>query len=141
MKEGYNKERARETRFLMSFDVLKLNKQLVILLSVFITLNCLDALTTLIALKVGSPFMELNPIASGLFNHSFVGFAAALTLKYIPVIPLIYATFLKQNTTHPVAFRIVKVSAFIALAAANIFYVAVVGSNVKTLAEYYLTLG
>jgi hypothetical protein len=141
VRDGYRKARARETRFLMSFDLPRLNKRLIILLSVFITLNCLDALTTLVALKAGPPFMELNPIASGLFSHDFEGFAVALSLKYIPIVPLIYATYLKKSDEHPVAFRIVKVSAFVALAAADIFYLAVVGSNVRTLVAYYLALG
>lgn len=133
--------RERETRFLMSFDILKLNKRLVILLAVFVILNCFDALTTLVALKTGPGFVELNPLAAGLFSLSFEGFVAALSLKYIPVVPLLYATFLKEGTSRPVAFRIVKVSAFVALVAADIFYLGVVGSNVKTLAAYYLRLG
>lgn len=133
--------RERETRFLMSFDILKLNKRMVILLAVFVILNCFDALTTLVALKTGPIFVELNPLAAGLFSLSFEGFVAALSLKYIPVVPLLYATFLKEGTSRPVAFRIVKVSAFVALVAADIFYLGVVGSNVKTLATYYLRLG
>jgi hypothetical protein len=140
MREGYKRARARETRFLMSFDLPKLDKRLFVLLSLFIVLNCLDALTTLVALRAGHPFVELNPIASGLFSSGFAGFTVALTLKYIPVVPLAYATFLKQNDQHPVAFRIVKVSVLVALAAADIFYIAVVGSNLRTLASYFLAL-
>ena len=141
MKERYQMARLRETRFLMSFDMSALNGRLVILLAIFITLNCLDALTTLAAIKAGPSFVELNPIASGLFSLSFPGFVAALTLKYIPMVPLLYATFLKEAVERPIAFRIVKVSAFVALAAADIFYVAVVGSNMRTLAAYFLSVG
>jgi len=141
MREGYRQARVRETKFLMSFDVPRLNRRLALLLGVFIVLNCFDALTTLAAIKAGSAFMELNPIAAGLFNLSFAGFLVALTLKYIPVVPLVYATFLKEVPARPVAFRIVKVSALVALVAADIFYVGVVGSNVRTLATYYLGLG
>lgn len=125
----------------MSFDIFKLNKRLSILLAVFVLLNCFDALTTLVALKTGPAFVELNPLAAGLFGLSFGGFVVALTLKYIPVVPLLYATLLKESGSRPVAFRIVKVSAFVALVAADIFYMGVVGSNVKTLAVYYLRLG
>lgn len=141
MKDRRRIIRERETKFLMSFDISKLNRRLVILLAVFVLLNCFDALTTLVALKTGPAFVELNPIAHGLFNLSFEGFVAALSLKYIPVVPLLYATFLKDSPSRPIAFRIVKVSAFVALVAANIFYLGVVGSNVWTLASYYLRLG
>lgn len=132
--------RARETKFLMSFDPAKLSKRLVILLSIFITLNCLDALTTLVAIST-SRIVELNPIASGLFHLSFPGFMAALALKYMPIIPLAYATYARENASRPLAIRIVKVSAFVALVAADIFYLAVVGSNIRTLASYYLVMG
>ena len=130
--------RERETKFLFSFNIDRLNHRLVLLLLLFITLNCLDALTTLVAIATGPPFVELNPIAAGLFGKSFVGFLAALSLKYFPMIPLLYATFLKESSVRPLAFRIVKVSSFIALAAADVFYLFVVISNVKTLATYFL---
>ena len=138
MKERYAEARVRETKFLMSFDLSKVNGWLLILLSVFITLNFFDALTTLIALHAGPPFIELNPIASGLFREDFPGFLVALALKYVPVIPLVYVTFLHTDGNHPMALRIVKVSAFIALVAGDIFYMGVVGSNSINLARYYL---
>ena len=141
MREGYRKARVRETKFLMSFDVSKLNGRLVILLSLFIALNCFDAITTLVAISAGPNFVELNPIAASLFHLSFVGFVGALVLKYMPIVPLAYATHVKENPSRPLAIRIVKVSAFVALAAADIFYLGVVGSNVRTLAAYYLSLG
>ena len=133
--------RARETRFLLSFNLPRLNNRLAVLLVVFVALNGLDVLTTLVALNAGPAFMELNPIASGLFRLSFVGFVTALALKYIPTIPLAYATYVKDSGRRPIAFRIVKVSALIALAAADIFYVFVVGSNVRTLLLYYFVPG
>ncbi|MGP8057804.1 MAG: DUF5658 family protein [Nitrososphaerales archaeon] len=140
VKERRQTVRTRETKFLMSFDAAKLNKRLVILLSIFIMLNCLDALTTLVAISTGR-IVELNPIASSLFHMSFPGFMAALVLKYMPIIPLAYATHAKENTSRPLAIRIVKVSVLVALVAANIFYLAVVGSNLRTLASYYLVMG
>ena len=141
MKERRRMVRARETKFLMSFDASKLNGRLVILLSVFIALNCFDVLTTLIAINAGPGFVEHNPLAASLFNLHFAGFAAALVLKYMPIIPLAYATYAKENASRPLAIRIVKVSAFVALVAADIFYLAVVGSNLRTLASYYLVMG
>ena len=141
MKERYRLARVRETKYLLSFDMSKLNTRLMILFSVFITLNALDVFTTLLAIRAGPSFMELNTIASGLFDLSFAGFVAALALKYVPLVPLAYATYLKEDSEKPIGFRIVKVSALIALTAADIFYIFVVGSNVKTLAAFFLSLG
>jgi hypothetical protein len=141
MKERRQMVRARETKFMMSFDVSRLNGRLVILLSIFIALNCFDALTTLIAISAGPSFVELNPIASSLFHLNFSGFMAALVLKYMPIVPLAYATYARENASRPLAIRIVKVSALVALVAADIFYLVVVGSNLRTLASYYLFTG
>jgi hypothetical protein len=137
MKERFAEARLRETKFLMSFDLSSVNKKLLILLSVFITLNFFDAATTLLAIHAGPTFVELNPIASSLFRLDFPGFMLALTLKYIPAVPLIYATLLPVEG-RTMSLRIVKVSALIALAAADVFYVAVVGSNSFNLASFYL---
>ncbi len=137
MRERYSAARIRETKWLMSFDMAKTNNRLLVMLSVFIALNFFDAITTLLAINAGPTFTELNPIASGLFRLDFLGFTTALALKYIPVIPLVYAVFLPTGAAKAVPFRVVKVSAFIALAAADIFYFGVVGSNSLTLARYY----
>lgn len=136
--ERYRAARIRETRYLMSFNMSKVNGWLFILLSVFIALNFSDALTTLVAMKASPTFVELNPIASGLFELNFVGFTIALALKYIPIVPLVFATFLKDSGRTPISFRVVKVSALVALAAADLFYLVVVGSNLSTLAHYFL---
>lgn len=141
MKERRQMVRLKETKFLMSFDITKLSGRLVILLSIFIALNCFDALTTLIAINAGPSFVEHNPLAASLFNLHFVGFVIALVLKYVPVVPLVYATYVKESASRPLASRIVKVSAFVALVAADILYVAIVGSNLRTLASYYFVLG
>ena len=138
MKERYAAARIRETKFLMTFDLAKVNTRLLFLLSLFVTLNFFDALTTLLAIHAGPTFVELNPIASGLFRLDFLGFTAALALKYIPVIPLVYATFLPSDTKRVIALRVVKVSAFVALVAADIFYLGVVGSNSLNLLRFYL---
>jgi hypothetical protein len=137
MRERMAAARIRETKFLMSFDLAMVNKRLIILLSVMVTLCFLDVLTTLVALKLGPPFVELNPIASSLFRLDFPGFVTALTLKYIPILPLAYATALRTDGKRVVVLRVVKVSALIALVAADIIYLAVVGSNSFTLLRYY----
>ena len=141
MRQRYAEARLRETKFLMSFDLFKVNNRLLVLLSVFIALNFFDALTTLVAISLGPSFVELNPIASGLFRLDFFGFLVALGLKYTPILPLVYATFLPATGRHVIALRVVKVSAFVALVAADLFYLAVVGSNSLNLARYYLALG
>ena len=129
--------RIRETKWLMSFDLVRTNNRLFILLSCFIALNFFDALTTLLAIHVGPTFTELNPIASGLFQLDFSGFTLALVLKYMPMVPLAYAVFLPSDSKRVVALRVVKVSAFVALVAADIFYLGVVGSNSLILLRYY----
>ena len=137
MRDRMAEARIRETRFLMSFDIAKVNKRLVILLATLITLSFFDILTTLVALRLGPPFVELNPIASGLFRLDFPGFVTALALKYLPIIPLAYATALKSEGRREVVLRVVKVSALIALVAADIIYLAVVVANSFTLMRYY----
>ncbi len=137
MRDRRAAARLRETNFLMSFDLSKVNNRLLILLSLFVALNFFDALTTLVAISLGPTFVELNPIASGLFRLNFAGFLAALGLKFIPMVPLTYATFLPPSERRALAIRIVKVSAFVALVAADIFYLAVVSSNSLNLIHYY----
>jgi len=137
MRERMAAARIRETKFLMSFDLATVNRRLVILLSVLVTLCFLDVLTTLVALRLGPPFVELNPIASDLFRLDFPGFIVALTLKYIPIVPLAYVTALRTDGRRAVALRVVKVSALITLIAADILYLAVVGSNSFTLLRYF----
>jgi hypothetical protein len=137
MKGGIRAARVRETKFLMSFEISKLNKRLLVLLSLFASLTFFDAVTTLIAISSGPTFVELNPIASGLFRMDFLGFIVALVLKYIPMIPLGYVTFLADPEDGAMPLRTVKVSAFVALAAADIFYLLVVGSNSFNLLSYY----
>ncbi len=139
MRERYAAARIRETNFLMTFNIPVMNNRLLVLLSVFIALNFFDALTTLLAINAGPMFVELNPIASGLFHLNFSGFVLALALKYFPVIPLLYAVFLPVGGSRPIPLRVVKVSAFVALVAADIFYGAVVGSNAANLASHYLS--
>lgn len=129
--------RARETRFLMSLNLHKMNRWLLALLSVFIALNFLDVFTTLIAIQAGPTFVEHNPIAAGLFRLNFPGFVAALALKYVPVLPLTYATLLPTKDDGKLGLRIVKMGTLVALGAADLFYVAVVGSNSLNLYSYF----
>jgi hypothetical protein len=138
MRERMAAARLRETKFLMSFDLVSVNKRLLILLLVFVALNFFDAFTTLLAIQAGPVFVEHNPIAAGLFRLDFTGFVVALVLKYMPVLPLAYATFIGAKESRGLGLRIVKVGAFLALAAADVFYVLVVSSNSLNLISYYM---
>jgi Domain of unknown function (DUF5658) len=136
-KDRLREARLRETRFLMSFNLSSVNRRLVVLLTVFIVLNFFDALTTLVALQAGPTFVEHNPIAAGLFRLDFSGFLVALALKYLPILPLAYATFIGPKEDGGLAIRIVKVSTLVALVAADLFYLFVVGSNSLNLVAFY----
>jgi hypothetical protein len=131
------KARARETKFLMSFDLRRMNRWLLALLSVYIALNFLDALTTLMGIQAGPSFIEHNPIAAGLFRFDFPGFVLALGLKYLPVLPFSYGTLVSPREDGKLGIRIVKLGTLVALAAANLFYLIVVGSNSITLYSFY----
>lgn len=137
MRAARAKARTRETRFMMAFNLSHVNRRLFLLLSVFIALNFFDAFTTLLGVQAGPTFVEHNPIAAGLFRLDFGGFMVALVLKYMPMIPLTYATFAGPKQDGGLGLRIVKVSAFVALVAADVFYVAVVGSNSLNLISFY----
>jgi len=116
----------------------KLEGKLVPMLGALLILNFVDVLSTLVALKVTPFFVELNPIASGLFYMGFGGFLIALLLKYAPILPLLYAVFASDRAgRHPMGIRMVKISAFMVLVAADIFYVVVVGSNLGSLLRIF----
>lgn len=137
MKERLAEARARETKFLMSFDLASLNRKMFVLLIAYVALNFFDTFTTLLAINAGPIFVERNPIAAGLFRLDFAGFVLALVLKYMPLLPLAYATFAGPREDGRMTLRIVKVGALVALAAADMFYVIVVGSNSLNLASFY----
>jgi hypothetical protein len=121
----------------MSLDLSRMNKWLLAFLSVFIALNFLDALTTLMGIQAGPSFVEHNPIAAGLFRLEFPGFVVALGLKYLPVLPFGYGTFVPAKEDGNLGMRIIKLGTLVALAAANLFYLLVVGFNSFTLYSYH----
>jgi len=131
------KARTRETKWVMSFNFDAVNRRLLVLLVIFIGLNFLDAMTTLIGISAGPSFVEYNPIAAGLFRSDFPGFLAALAFKYLPVVPFAYVTFVGRKGSAGLGIRMVKVGAFVALVAADLFYLFVVGSISLTLATFY----
>jgi len=116
----------------------KLEGKLVPMLGALLILNFVDVLSTLVALKITPFFVELNPIAAGLFYMGFGGFLIALLLKYAPIVPLLYAVFASDSAgRHPMGIRMIKISAFMVLVAADVFYVLVVGSNLGSLLRIF----
>jgi uncharacterized protein DUF5658 len=101
-------------------------------------LNFLDVVETLAAMKWTAAFDELNPLASSLFTLQFGGFVVALLLKYSPIFLLAYIVFIRDDSNRrPLAIRLVKFGALVALAAGNIFYVYVVGSNLGNILRLF----
>jgi hypothetical protein len=123
---------------LMSLSPAKLEIRMVPMLGALLVLNFIDVISTLVALHATPYFVELNPIVSGLLYVGFAGFLIALVLKYAPIIPLVYAVFARDRANkHPMGIRMIKISALIALVAANVFYVLVVGSNLGNLLRLF----
>jgi hypothetical protein len=138
LRSHYREVRERDTAWVMSLDTGRLEEKLVPMLAVLMVLNFLDILSTLVALRITPYFVELNPIASGLFYLGFGGFLMALLLKYAPILPLAYAVFTRDASgRHPMGIRMVKVIAFVVLVVTNAFYVYVVGSNFGSLLRLF----
>jgi hypothetical protein len=123
-----------ERRLVQGIDLAAIGRFIVPLYVLFILLDFFDAVTTLIALTSGPPFVELNPYAAHLFRMSFPGFLSAYLFKYVPAVPLFYMVFMKQNERYDVEARLLKFTAFVILVAADIYlgYI-VLGNNVPTL--------
>jgi hypothetical protein len=138
LRSRYEKVRERDRAWVMSLSLPKLEGRLVPMLVVLLILNFIDVLSTLVAFKATPYFVELNPIVSGLLYMGFSGFMIALLLKYAPIIPLLYASFARDTAgRHPMGIRMVKISAFVVLVAADVFYVYVVGSNLGSLLRLF----
>ncbi len=96
----------------------------------FLCLNFLDVYTTTLAFNFGPLFHEENPLAAALFDRQFQGYLLALIFKYLPILPLFYLVFVQdRREKHQLQLRIVKLAAVIALAAADLFLLYVVGIN------------
>lgn len=120
-----------ERHWILSFEPQALDRWLLPLLMGLICLNFLDVYTTVIALGTSSLFRELNPIAAPLLELWPQGFLLALALKYLPILPLAYICFARDDqNSHPVAIRVVKLSGLCALVAANalMFYVVFINN-------------
>ncbi len=132
MREHYTEVRIRDEKWLMRLDMQRLRTAMLALFGLFVALNLTDIATTAFALHSGPPFVELNPIANLLFRYQYSGFAAALALKFAPLVPLSYGVF-KESGKDQVQLRTVKLGVFVSLGAADLLYIAIVASNLLTL--------
>ena len=112
----------RERRFASRLNLEVIQKALWPLLTLFILFNFWDTVTTLDASALSSGFVELNPIAAGLFKLGFVGFMIAFIVKFVPVVPLFYmVAFTNNDEKYDFETRLLKYAAFVVLAGADIF--------------------
>lgn len=127
---SFKEAEARDRKFISELNVQLLNNFLWPLYIAFICLNFLDVYSTLLAMNTGAQFRELNPIAAVLFGLQFHGFLTATAFKYLPAIPLFYIVFAKDSPNrHALEIRVVKFAALVALVAADLLLVYVVGIN------------
>jgi len=135
-RERYRQIRERETRWIMQLEIKRLNKFLVPLLIALVLLDFLDVSFTVSALYQGPVFMEFNRIASALFDMQFWGFLAALTLKYIILVPIAYGVHLSEKTNRPVQVRVVKLGTLAGLVAADLLMGYIVAADGFNLLSY-----
>lgn len=129
----YQEVTERDTKWIMGLSIGRLDGITFPLIAVFVLLNLADVVSTLIALARTPAFLELNPIASGLFQQHFAGFMVALVLKYLPLVPILYVASMHDSDTKPAQVRSLKLGVLAVLAAANIYYVAIVINNFSNL--------
>jgi Domain of unknown function (DUF5658) len=112
----------------MQFNLETLQKFAGLLFVGYVCLNFLDVYATTLAFSYGALFHEENPLAAALFGQHFEGYLLALLFKYLPMIPLFYLVFVKDKAgKHQMEVRMLKLSAVIALAGADLFLFYVVG--------------
>ncbi len=70
------------------------------------------------------------PFASALFKMQLPGFAYALFMKYLPAVPLFFMVFVRdENGRYDVEVRLLKFTAFVVLAAADVYFGYIVLAN------------
>ena len=136
ISDHFREVRERDTRWILQFSVERLNRLLFPLLLALIFLDFADVALTLAAVSIGPPLVELNPIASALFQKQFLGFALALALKYVPILPFAYLVLLHDWSGRPVAIRVLKLGVFVALVGAVLFTVVIVTNNTFALLSF-----
>jgi hypothetical protein len=138
LTEGFRRASERDRRFVMELNLRFIDMAILPLFAAYLCLNFLDVYSTLLALKT-SLFQEMNPIASTLFSLHFYGFLLALTLKYLPAIPLFYTAFVKDPyNRHPFELRLVRFVALVSLISADLYLTYVVAvNNIPTLLSVF----
>lgn len=142
VSEHFREVRERDTKWILQFSVGRLNSFLFPLLVGLISLQFADVVLTLVALSVGPPLVELNPIASALFQREFGGFLFALGLKYVPVLLIAYFALMGDRPARPVRIRAMKLGALVGLVASVILSALIVANNALNLLAYtHLAVG
>ena len=118
----------RDKKWLLGLNLQLLNRILLGLYCLFITLNLLDVVSTLFAMNNFEGFYELNRLAASLFGKGILGFIfATLVLKVIPAIVILYPLWLKEGAhIKPHEVRMVKIAVIAALIVVNLLYIYVV---------------
>lgn len=137
LSEHFRKVRERDERWIMQFQLGELNRFAFPLLLAFLVLNFADVSMTLVAIGIGPPFVELNPVASELFKRQFQGFLLALLLKYVPMVPIAYLALLRDIPARPVRIRVLKFAVLIVLVSGILIYSFIVGLDASNLFIYF----
>ena len=132
---GFRNTFSNSLQEIMHIETRWLNKLLGPFLNGFILLNFLDLTTTILALNSNTAFRELSPILASLVQYGFQGCLLATLYKFLPTIPLLYATYVQDRfTKYPLQLRLLKISALVALVTLNmIFFYIVVLNNIPLL--------
>lgn len=133
MRENFRSVRERDTKWVLGFDVERMNRLLFPLLVFLIALNFADVILTLEGILTGPSFTEYNQIAAALFDKQFLGFLAAIGLKYTMLIPMSFCALMGDRPSRPLQIRMVKLAVLVALIAADVFYSYVVGWDAANL--------
>jgi Domain of unknown function (DUF5658) len=128
ISEHFREVYERDRQWIMGLNMRVMNDLLWPLFVGYLCLNFLDVYMTTLAMNFGPLFHELNPLAAALFDRQFQGYLLALTLKYLPVIPIFYVVFARdRGGGHQFGLRLVKFSVLIALVGADALLFYVVG--------------
>lgn len=124
-----------ERRFMASLNMGLIQKALWPLLAAFVLLSFSDTMTTFLAARLGSGFVELNPLGAELFKRGFAGFMLAYLFKFVPIVPLVYMVGLRwEDQRYDFQVRLLKYAAFVVLIGADIYLGAIVlGNNLPLL--------
>lgn len=123
----------RAEEWAMRADLERVDSLLFPLLLTLGALTSLDVVSTLVGMQARG-FQELNPVAAYLFSNHPFGFAAALLVKYLPLVPMGWVALLNADEFgRPTAFRALKLGVLLALVFSVVYYTLVASNNVPQL--------